>query len=157
MSVQNSHDEENLKIEKSFQSHIPSTSSYQKKLNYSEILTREAIESWIVNNPDSYLTNLASSLGVPYHLLLAYCKRYGISFDRTKITRELLKDYLLSHPDVSYTELADHFGTVKSTAKKAVDRFGLNSLKNSQSRWSKINRERSFVPKETRSDRSKSG
>ena len=134
MSVQTSHEGEHLRMEKFTPSRIPS-SSFKNIRNFDEILTKEAIESWIDKNPDSYLTNLAASFGVHYTIILKYCKKYGISFDRTKITKESLRDYLLSHPDASYIEIADHFDTVKSTAKKAVDRYGLNSLKKHQTRW----------------------
>ena len=136
MSVQASHERENLKMRKFTPSRIPSSSSSLKNIrNFDEILTKEAIESWIDKNPDSYMTSLASSFGVHYTIILKYCKKYGISFDRTKITRESLKHYLLSNPNVSYQDIADHFGVVKSTAKKSVDYHGFGHLKKHQTRW----------------------
>lgn len=134
MKLQTSNDESNVGMCKSLSSKMPISSS--KGVKPEARISKEALESWIKDNPDSYLTQAMSSFGVTYNTLLYYCRKYGISsFNQTKITKESLKNYLLSHPDVSYQDIADHFGVVKSTVKKSVDHHGLGHLKKHQDRW----------------------
>ena len=139
MKLQTSNDEGNVGMSKLPSSKMPIFSPSPEKVRRSPTISKEAMEAWIKDHPDSYLTQAMSYFGVTYNILLHYCRKYGISFDRTKITRESLKNYLLSHPDVSYQDIADHFGVVKSTAKKSVDHHGFGHLKKSQTRWSKRN------------------
>jgi len=129
MNLQTSNDGGNIGMSKLPSSKMPVFSSSSKRVQPVARISKEAMESWIKDHPNSDLVQAVHSFGISYVTLLRYCKKYGISRSRSKYQREALKDYLLSHPYARYIDIAKHFGSVKSSAKKAVDRYGLHSLR----------------------------